>query len=145
MRMLRSFLLRLLLILSTTGTICLVLMGTTLGLQGNREGMVFYGILAGILLLWVLINLFVVRKTDPELSFEVARLLLPSGAVLSLALSFLLATILDEMIPGTEGREHWVLVFAGVGVAVFLGIRSLDVKWLRAEDEIVALEEVNRK
>jgi hypothetical protein len=143
--MLRSFFLRLLLILSTTGTLCLVLMGTTLGLKQDREGMVFFGILAGILLLWVLINLFVVRKTDPELSFEVARLLLPSGAALSLTLSFLLAMVLDEMIPGTEGREHWVLVFAGIGVAIFLGIRSLDMKWLRAEDEIVALEEVNRK
>lgn len=128
------------LILSTTAAICLFLMATTLGIQGFKDGMVFLGMLFGILLVWLLFNLYIVRKTDPELSVEVARLLLPSGAVLSILLSAVLAMTLDDMIPG-EGRQHYILFFVGLGVALFLIVRCFDIKWLRGEDEIVALEE----
>jgi hypothetical protein len=140
--MFRSFMMRMALILSTTATISLLLMSATLVIQGDRDGAVFTALLFAILLCWLLINLYVVRKTDPELSVEVARLLLPSGALLSVALSFLFAMVLRDMLPpDTEGIPHYIVLFVGAGVALFLLVRCFDIKWLRGEDEIVSLEE----
>ena len=133
-------------ILSMTGAICLFLMAVTLGLQGDLEEMKFLFILFGLLVCWLIVNAVVVRKSDPELSVEVARLVLPGGALLSIVLSTYLALILEGMITGGEGREHFILFFVGPGVAIFLAIRSLDIKWLRGEEEILELESIsNRK
>jgi len=140
MRMFRSFILRMTLILSFTATICLLLMAATFYIQLMEEQMVLCALLFCVLLTWVGINYFVIRKTDPELSVEVARLVLPAGAVLSILLSLVLSMVLDDMIPGQEGRQHLILIFVGLGVAFFLGVRCLDIKWLRAEEEIMALE-----
>lgn len=129
------------LILSVTGTICLLLMVATLGIQGLRDGMIFAGMLFAIVLVWLVVNYIIVKKVDPELSMEVARLLFPSGAVLSVILSGVLAMYLDAMIPGDEGRQHYILIFAGVGVALFLVVRCFDIKWLRGEEEILLLEQ----
>lgn len=140
MRMFKSFILRLALILSITGSISLLLMAITLGIQEDVKGMTFCGSLFGILLIWVLVNYIVMRKADPELSVEVARLLIPAGAILSIFLGYLLSMVLDDMIPGTEGKQHYSVLFVGFGVAFFLFIRWFDIKWLRAEEEILALE-----
>jgi len=139
--MFRSFLLRLSLILSTTASICLFLMAATLGIQEQEDGMIFCGTLFGIIFLWLIVNWIVVRKVDPELSVEVARVVLPAGAVLSIVLSILMAILLSEMIPGSEGKQHYILPFVGVGVAIYLIVRCFDIKWLRGEEEIVMLEE----
>ena len=141
MRMFRSFVLRLSLILTMTAAICFVLMALTLLLKGDIEGMEFCFIISGLLLFWLVVNYIIRRKVDPELSVEVARILLPAGAVLSMALSAFLSLFLEGMIPGDEGKEHFILPMAGAVVAVFLFIRCFDVKWLRLEEEIVALEE----
>ena len=141
MRMFRSFLLRLALILSTTASICLVLMAATLGIQKDRQGMYFFAALFGILFLWMIFNWFVVRRVDPELSVEVARILFPAGMVLSIALSVVLAMYLKEIIPGDEGHQHWILPFVGLGVSFYLLVRCFDIRWLRGEDEIASLEE----
>ena len=141
MRMFRSFIFRMALILSATAALCFLLMAITLGIQEERESMQFCGMVFLLLLLWVLFNRYIVRKTDPELSVEVARLVLPSGALLSIGLSCLLSLYLDDMIPGTEGKQHLILPFVGIGIALFLFIRCLDIKWLRGEQEIVMLEE----
>ena len=141
MRMFRSFILRMALILSITGTLCLLLMALTLGIQGLRDGMVFSGMLFAIVFVWLVVNYFIVKKVDPELSMEVGRLLFPSGAVLSIILSSVLAMYLEAMIPGDEGRQHYILVFVGVGVALFLLVRCFDIKWLRGEEEILLLEQ----
>lgn len=145
MRMFRSFLLRLAMILSLTGTVCLFLMAVTLGLQGDPEGMKFLFILFGLLACWLIVNAVVVRKSDPELSVEVARLILPGGALLSIMLSFYLALVLEGMITEGQGREHFILFFVGPGVAIFLAIRFLDIKWLRGEEEILALESISNQ
>lgn len=141
--MLRSFLLRTTLILSTTAAVCLLLMAATLFLQ-QAEGVAICLILFGTLLVWLVINFVAVRKIDPELTVEVARMVLPAGALLSLVLSMLLSTVLADMIPGTEGYQHLILIFVGLGVAGFLAVRCLDIKWLRPEDEIRRLEERRR-
>lgn len=140
MRMFRSYLIRVSQILSVTAVICLLMMSITLGIQRDQEGMLFCAMLAGLVLVWLVVNYFLVKNVDPELSMEVARLLLPSGAILSIALSGLFATILDGMIPGSEGKQHYVVLFVGLGVAGFLIIRCFDIKWLRGEDEVAGLE-----
>jgi amino acid transporter len=142
--MFKSFILRLALILSTTAAICLALMVATLAIQMQHDAMVFCATLLAILVVWVVVNLIVVRKTDPELTVEVAWVVLPSGAVLSIFLSLLLAMLLSDMIPGEEGNQHWIIPLAGIGVAIYLGIRCLDIKWLRGEQEILAIEERDR-
>jgi len=138
--MLRSFLLRLSLILSLTAVICLLLMTATFGINKMNEPMVFFGILFLILFGWFLFNWFIVRKVDPELSMEVARIVLPAGALFSIFLSSLLSMYMNELIPGSEGKEHFILPFAGLGVAFFLVVRCFDIKWLRGEDEVALLE-----
>jgi len=141
MRMFRSFLLRLTLILSVTGSLCLMLMAATLGIQKDREGAIFCGLLFGVLFLWMLFNWFIIRRVDPELSVEVARILFPAGIVLSLALSVVLAMYLKELIAKEEGYEHWILPFVGMGVSFYLIVRCFDIRWLRGEEEIAMLEE----
>lgn len=74
---------------------------------------------------------------------EVARILYPTGAALSLMISLLFMLWLDEMIPG-EGREHYVMIFVGLGIAIFLLIRCFDIRWLRSEDEIQSIQRRNR-
>jgi FtsH-binding integral membrane protein len=138
--MFKSFVLRMSLILSITAVICLLLMVATLVIQEEPESMTFCSILFGIMLVWLMINWFIVRKVDPELSVEVARILLPTGALLSLVLSSVLSLYLDAMIPGTEGKQHFILPFVGVGVALFLVVRCFDIKWMRGEDELTMLE-----
>lgn len=133
--------LRMTLILSATATISLLLMAATLAIQGLRDGMIFCLMLFGLLMIWLVANYIVVRKIDPEVSVEVARLLFPSAALLSILLSLLLSMILDGMIPGTEGKQHYIVVFVGLGIAFFLFVRCFDIKWLRGEAEIVSLEE----
>lgn len=142
--MFRSFLVRLALILSTTADVCLLLMAITLGIQKLNAAMYFCIMLLVLALAWTGVNLYVQRKIDPELSAEVARILYPSGVVLSLFLSGLFSLVLEEMIPGNEGNQHWITLFVGLGVAFFLGVRSFDIKWLRLEEEIVNLEERRR-
>jgi hypothetical protein len=142
--MFRSFLLRMTLILSTTATISLLLMAATLGIQGLTDGMIFCLMLFALVLIWLAVNYIVVRKTDPEISVEVARLLFPGGAILSILLSLWLAMILDGMIPGSEGKQHYIVLFVGLGIAFFLMVRCFDIKWLRGEAEIVSLEERSR-
>jgi hypothetical protein len=142
--MFRSFILRMALILSSTAALCFLLMALTLGIQKEAESMQFSGILFAVMLVWVPFNWYIVRKTDPELTVEVARLVLPAGAVLSIVLSGLLSLYLDGMLPGEEGKQHMILPFVGFGIAIFLFIRCLDIKWLRGEAEIVMLEERGR-
>ena len=103
--------------------------------------MVFCGVIFAVLLVWSLVSWYIVRKLDPELSVEVARMVLPSGALLSIVLSSVLSFYLDDMIPGMEGKEHMILPFVGIGVAFFLIVRCFDIKWLRGEEEIIDLEE----
>ena len=141
MRMFRSFLLRLLLMLSLNATISFGLMAATLALQGFPERMAFTATLGGLLLVWLGINYYVVRKADPEISLETARFLYPAGIFLNLALSWNLALYLDNLIPGTEGKQHFILYFVGIGIALFLVVRCFDIKWLRAEADIRSLED----
>lgn len=144
MRMFRSFLLRLGLILATTAVICLVLMTATLGIQGLSEGAAYCGTILLLVFAWFVFNWYIVRKIDPELSLEVARMVLPAGMILSILLSSTLSMYLAEMIPGEEGKEHFILPFVGFGITAYLIVRCFDLKWLRPEEEIAFLERADR-
>ena len=141
MRMLRSFLLRLSLILSTTLAICLFLMAVTLVVQEARQGANFCFSLFAVVMVWLVVNFIVQKKLDPELSVEVARFLYPAGGFLSIVLSLLLSLQLESMIPGNEGAQHFILIFVGIGISLFLVVRGFDIKWLRLEAEIRSIEE----
>lgn len=145
MRMFRSFLLRLGLILSTTAVICLLLMTATLALQKQADSAMYCGMLLGILFAWFIFNLVMVKKVDPELSLEVARIVFPSGILFSLLLSSLLSMYLNDLIPGNEGREHYILPFVRLSVSFYLIVRCFDLKWLRPEEEIAFLEHMDRR
>lgn len=140
MRMFRSFILRLSQILSLTVVICLLLMAATLGIQKQTDSMFFIGMIFLTMLAWFFVNWYVVRKVDPEISMEVARILFPSAGVLSICLSGVMSLYLDEMIPGTDGTQHLILPFVGFGVAFYLIVRCFDIKWLRGEAEITEME-----
>lgn len=105
----------------------------------------YCGMLFGILFAWFIFNLVMVKKVDPELSLEVARIVFPSGILFSLLLSSLLSMYLNDLIPGNEGREHYILPFVGLGVSFFLIVRCFDLKWLRPEEEIAFLEQMDRR
>jgi hypothetical protein len=115
-------------------------MTATFSIHKQTDSMYFFGTVFTVLLIWVLFNWFIIRKVDPELSMEVARIVLPSGAALSLVLSFVMSLFMNELIPGSEGKEHFILPFVGLGVAFFLVVRCFDIKWLRGEAEISLLE-----
>ncbi|MEX0325006.1 MAG: hypothetical protein AB3N33_02840 [Puniceicoccaceae bacterium] len=139
--MFRSFILRLSQILTLTAVLCLLLMLATLFIQKQAEAVYFIGMIFMTILVWFLVNWYVVRKVDPEVSVEVARILFPSGAILSICLSGVLSLYLDTLIPGREGSQHLILPFVGVGVAFYLIVRCFDIKWLRGEDEINEMED----
>lgn len=100
----------------------------------------FIGMIFLTMLVWFLVNWYVVHKVDPEISVEVARILFPSAGVLSICLSVLMSMYLDTLIPGREGSQHFILPFVGVGVAIYFIVRCFDIKWLRGEDEINEME-----
>ncbi|MGA1205680.1 MAG: hypothetical protein ACO3ZW_07720 [Opitutales bacterium] len=143
--MFRSFILRIALILSVTALICLFLMSATLFIQKEMEGGQLCGSLFLLLLVWFIVNWILVQKIDPELSFEVARMLLPAGMVLSILLSSTLSIYLHSLIPDVDGKQHLVLPFVGLGVAFYLLVRCFDLKWLRPEEEIASVERMSRQ
>lgn len=135
MRVLRSFLLRQIEILSITGVLCLLLMAATLHLQQLPKNVPTVLTIAAVLIVTFLFSRFIRSKVDVELSAEVAQLLYPSGIILSLFMSWILSLYLKDMLP-EEGIQHHVVTLGGVCMAVYLGIRCLDIKWLPSEAEI---------
>ena len=62
---------------------------------------------------------------------------------MSVVMSFFFMSWLSDLIPG-EGKQHFVLIFVGLGVAGFLLIRCFDMKWLRSEEEIQSILNRNK-
>lgn len=138
MTIVRSYLLRISVVILSTVTVSFLVMGASLAMQSLQDEMQYSLILALLFGLLLAFNLFFIKKSKTELSMEVARLLYPSGAALSLVISILFLQWLDDLIPG-DGRQHYVMIFVGLGIGVFLLIRCFDIKWLRSEDEIQSI------
>lgn len=143
MGILKSFFLRIPIVLLSTITVCQLVMAGSLGLQSMVSQMHYSLILALLFGLLLGLNVYFLRRARLELSMEVARILYPTGAALSLMVSLLFMLWLDDMIPG-EGREHYVMIFVGLGIAIFLLIRCFDIGWLRSEEEIQSNLKRNR-
>lgn len=140
---LRSFVLRLSQILAVTVAICMLIMAATAFLQELVNLGIAYSVIAGGALLYVLILHFVIRQIDPELIVEVARLLYPSAAILSILISLLLGFELYDNLEHQRYQQVPVIL-AGVLIALFLAIRCFDIKWLRSADEIILLKQAAR-
>lgn len=140
MRMFRSFLMRLVMILALNATVSFGLMAATAAMQNFKAGLLYTSILGALFLLWLLLNWFLVRKVDPELSMETARFLYPTAILLNPLLSWNFAIYMDSLLP-MEGMQHVIQYFVGSGISLFLIIRLFDVKWLRPEEEIRMFEE----
>lgn len=138
MAIVRSYLLRISVVILATVTIAFLVMGASLAMQSLQDEMQYCLMLALLFGLLLGFNLYFIKKSKTELSMEVARLLYPSGAALSLVISILFLQWLDDLIPG-DGRQHYVMIFVGLAIGVFLLIRCFDIKWLRSEDEIQAI------
>ncbi|MCC5834108.1 MAG: hypothetical protein JJU20_05185 [Opitutales bacterium] len=133
--LLKSYLLRLSQILALTAAVGYVLMAVTCYLQYLPEAGHRYLIYALPLWFWVIGSQLLIRSKDPELIAEVAKWLYPTGAILSIALSVWMAMELASTLEEPELR-HLVVVFAGIGVAVFLTVRCMDIRWLRTRAEM---------
>lgn len=138
MAIVRSYLLRISVVILATVTISFLVMAASLAMQSLPDEMQVCLILALLFGLLLGFNVFFITKSKTELSMEVARLLYPSGAAISVVISFLFLQWLDDLIPG-DGRQHYVMIFVGLGIGVFLLIRCFDTKWLRSEEEIQAI------
>lgn len=136
----RSFILRLSQILAASLAVYCSLSSITLWLQGLPRLSTGYALASGAAVLWVLISHFIIRKVDVELVLEVARILYPVGAILTVTLSILLAFELNALLELAEGREteleFLVLILAGVMIAIFLCVRMLDIRFMRSAEEI---------
>jgi len=143
MRVFRSLALRLSQILASTAAICFLLMAATTAWQQTFELSIVYGILLLLSMIWVVFTFFIIRHFAEELLSEVARILYPAGAVLSLFLSVLLALVLQGQLIETRGQQ-FVLILAGFMIFIFLCIRCFDIKFLRSFEEIEHIEDKER-
>lgn len=135
MLVIKSFFLRLSQILSFTAFVGLLMMSATCYLQFLPDAGLAFLLWAVPFFLWTLFAQLLIRRYDPELIVEVARLLYPAGAILSLGLSIWLSIVLANTLPEPELR-HLIVVFSGIGVVVFMLIRCFDIRWLRTREEI---------
>lgn len=131
----RSFLLRLLRILTATASLCLVLMGITLFLRLQPDtGWVCLGLSLFALILNLVFR-SIINRREPELIKEVAIWVYPSGAVLSIAQGVLLGFVLQDLLT-KPGNQLYTPMAAGFLVAVVLGVRAFDIPWLRTQVEV---------
>lgn len=133
--LLKSYLLRLSQILALMAGIGFVLMAVTGYLQYLSELGLRYLIYALPFWFWVIGAQLLIRRFDPELIAEVAKWLYPTGALLALALSIWMAISLASVLEEPEYRQ-FVVVFAGIGVSLFLLVRCMDIRWLRTRAEM---------
>ena len=112
-----------------------VLMAVTGYLQYLPELGLRYLIYALPFWFWVIGAQLLIRRFDPELIAEVAKWLYPTGALLALALSIWMAISLASVLEEPEYRQ-FVVVFAGIGVSLFLLVRCMDIRWLRTRAEM---------
>lgn len=138
--LLKSYLLRLSQILALTAGIGFILMAITCYLQFLPDAGFRYLIYALPFWFWVAGAQMLIKRRDPELIAEVAQWLYPTGAVSAVALSIALAMELAGTLVEPEFRQ-FVVVFAGLGIAIFLLVRCLDIRWLRTRDE---MEEITK-
>lgn len=96
----------------------------------------FYAL--GLWFFWAVSSVLVWRSTV-ELVREVAIVVYPLGAILSIGLSVFFgfrmrAMVIEQGLP--EQREIWTFILAGVLIAIVMVVRCFDIQWLRSVEEL---------
>lgn len=144
MRVFRSFLMRFTQLIAAVVGLCFLVMSATMYINLQPQMGLWFAVYAGLCLVWVLAMVFLIRKRDPELVVEVAKFLYPGGALVSLLISFLMMGWLQSILD-TETLSHVPVIFVGVLVAGFLVVRCWDLKWLRNEEELHRMHEMDER
>ena len=132
---LRSFVLRLSRILTSCASICLLIMGLTLFITLQPTPAWTCLAISLVALIANLVLRSIVNRKDPELIKEVAVWLYPAGALLCIVMGITFGLMLQDLV-NKPGLQMGTPILAGVLVAIVLGVRALDIPWLRTELEI---------
>jgi ABC-type uncharacterized transport system permease subunit len=131
----KGILLRLSQIVSAAAAINLLLLGGTMLFKARLDEAVNFALMSGgAWILWAVLSLFVLRSTV-ELVREVAIVVYPGGALLSLALSVFCGYYAESLIENPE-REIWTFISAGVLIGITMIIKCFDIQWLRTAEEV---------
>lgn len=134
----KGILLRTTQIVSAATGLFLLLMAGTFFLQGEidlfNSGVRYLAWSGGFWFLWAILT-FLVRRSPIELVREVAIVVYPFSALISLALCVYLGFKVEEMLTNPK-HEMWTLIAAGVMIAVVMIVKCLDIQWLRTAEEI---------
>lgn len=135
----KGILLRLSQILLAAIGVYFVLISGTFVMRGEFDDATYFGFYAfGSWFLWVVVSLLIWRSPI-ELVREVAIVVYPLGAILSLVLSVYFGYEMRELIAERElvpQREIWTFVLAGILIAMVMVIRCFDIQWLRSSEEL---------
>ena len=125
-------------LLAAVGVYFLLISGTFLmkGELLSARTYLFYAL--GWWFFWAISSILVWRSPI-ELVREVAIVVYPLGAILSIGLSVFFgfrmrAMVIEQGLP--EQREIWTFILAGVLIAIVMVVRCFDIQWLRSVEEL---------
>lgn len=132
----KGILLRLCQIVSAAVAIYFLILAGTLAFQSQMDAAYRFAVISGgVWIVWAILSLFVMRSTV-ELVREVAIVVYPVGALLSLVLSVVFGYWMESMLVKEPEREIWTFILAGVLIAIVMIIKCFDIQWLRTADEV---------
>lgn len=133
---LKDILLRLSQIVAASSAIYLLLIAGTLFFQVRLEEMSTFLIYSGLVwIVWAVLTFFIVRSSA-EFVREVAIVVYPGGALISLILSVISGYYMESMLQDPQ-REIWTFILAGVLIAIVLIIKCFDIQWMRSADDLM--------
>ena len=131
----KGILLRLSQIVSAAVAINLLLLAGTMVFKNRLDEALDFALYSGgAWIFWAILSLFVMRSTM-ELVREVAIVVYPGGALLSLAVSVFSGYYAESLIENPE-RQIWTFICAGVLIAIVMIIKCFDIQWLRMAEEV---------
>lgn len=135
----KGILLRLSQILLAALGVYFILTAGTFVMKGRFDDALYFGYFAvGYWFLWGLVSVFIIRS-PVELVREVAIVVYPLGAILSLVMAVYFGYAMEGLLEKRElpaEREIWTFILAGVLIAVVMVIRCFDIQWLRSVEEL---------
>lgn len=118
-----------------------VLMAGTFLLQYQQELAINFGVVSLVTwIIWSVISMIVSRRNQ-EIIREVALIVYPGGALLSLALGVYCGYWMEGLLTYPD-RQMWTIILASVMFALVMIIRCLDIPWMRTRQDVEALEKV---
>lgn len=121
--------------LAVTSLLCFSVLAITTYIKGIAEAPGYFVGCVAVSLLWVLYTRLRIRMARLEMVAEVAPLLYPFAALSSLALSGFLAWEYHQALV-TLDFNPVLLVLCGMAVALFIFVKSFDIRFMRSKEEI---------